>query len=166
MRSGGYWIEWPEGETEPDHYWLSTLAASRHLSFECLVDLTKLRWRIERDYLELKQEVGARPLRRPRMARLSPSRRVFALRPTRFLVSEKVRGDDSPSGPAPHLAQFAICPSRRLPTQRICRCGSQRHMPNSIATLRIRSFATHPGSPTATMPLLRTAAVSGAGPPD
>jgi len=49
-------IEWPEGETEPDHHWLSTLPAD--ISFECLVDLTKLRWRIERDYLELKQEVG------------------------------------------------------------------------------------------------------------
>src|SRR5580704_2190989 len=49
-------IEWPEGETEPDHYWLSTLPAD--ISLECLVDLTKLRWRIERDYLELKQEVG------------------------------------------------------------------------------------------------------------
>jgi SRSO17 transposase len=49
-------IEWPEGETEPDHYWLSTLPAN--ISFERLVDLTKMRWRIERDYLELKQEVG------------------------------------------------------------------------------------------------------------
>lgn len=49
-------IEWPEGEAEPDHYWLSTLPAD--ISFECLVDQTKLRWRIERDYLELKQEVG------------------------------------------------------------------------------------------------------------
>ena len=28
------------------------------IGFERLVDLTKLRWRIERDYLELKQEVG------------------------------------------------------------------------------------------------------------
>ena len=49
-------IEWPEGETEPDRYWLSTLPAD--ISFERLVDLTKMRWRIERDYLELKQEVG------------------------------------------------------------------------------------------------------------
>jgi SRSO17 transposase len=49
-------IEWPEGETEPGHYWLSTLPAD--ISFEHLVDLTKMRWRIERDYLELKQEVG------------------------------------------------------------------------------------------------------------
>jgi len=49
-------IEWPEGEAEPDHYWLSTLPAD--ISFERLVDQAKLRWRIERDYLELKQEVG------------------------------------------------------------------------------------------------------------
>jgi SRSO17 transposase len=49
-------IEWPDGAAEPDHYWLSTLPAD--ISFERLVDLTKLRWRIERDYLELKQEVG------------------------------------------------------------------------------------------------------------
>ena len=49
-------IEWPEGAAEPDHYWLSTLPAE--ISLERMVDLAKLRWRIERDYLELKQEVG------------------------------------------------------------------------------------------------------------
>ena len=49
-------IEWPEGEAEPAKYWLSTLPLS--ISFHRLVDLAKLRWRIERDYQELKQEVG------------------------------------------------------------------------------------------------------------
>jgi SRSO17 transposase len=49
-------IEWPEGEKEPTRYWLSTL--SETVSFKQLVDFTKLRWRIERDYQELKQEVG------------------------------------------------------------------------------------------------------------
>jgi SRSO17 transposase len=49
-------IEWPKGEAEPTKYWLSTLPAS--LTFHRLVDLAKLRWRIERDYQELKQEVG------------------------------------------------------------------------------------------------------------
>jgi SRSO17 transposase len=49
-------IEWPEGEAEPTKYWLSTLPAN--ISFHKLVDLAKLRWRIERDYQELKQEVG------------------------------------------------------------------------------------------------------------
>jgi SRSO17 transposase len=49
-------IEWPKDESEPTKYWLSTVA--EHISFERLVDLAKLRWRIERDYQELKQEVG------------------------------------------------------------------------------------------------------------
>jgi SRSO17 transposase len=49
-------IEWPKGEAEPTKYWLSTLADD--IAFDRLVDLAKLRWRIERDYQELKQEVG------------------------------------------------------------------------------------------------------------
>jgi SRSO17 transposase len=49
-------IEWPEGEAEPTKYWLSTLPAN--IAFHRLVDLAKLRWRIERDYHDLKQEVG------------------------------------------------------------------------------------------------------------
>ena len=49
-------IEWPKGEAAPTKYWLSTLPED--ISFERLVDLAKLRWRIERDYQELKQEVG------------------------------------------------------------------------------------------------------------
>ena len=49
-------IEWPEGEKEPTKYWLSTLPED--IGFERLVELAKLRWRIERDYQELKQELG------------------------------------------------------------------------------------------------------------
>src|SRR5437868_524902 len=49
-------IEWPEGEKEPTKYWLSTLP--QNIGFARLVDRAKLRWRIERDYQELKQEVG------------------------------------------------------------------------------------------------------------
>src|ERR1700732_1614216 len=49
-------IEWPEGEKEPTKYWLSTLPED--IVFAALVDIAKLRWGIERDYQELKQEVG------------------------------------------------------------------------------------------------------------
>src|SRR6516162_5550038 len=49
-------IEWPDGETAPTKYWLSNIAAT--ISFRELVDIAKLRWRIERDYQELKQEIG------------------------------------------------------------------------------------------------------------
>ena len=49
-------VEWPNGETEPTKYFLSTLPADT--SLEELVRIAKLRWRIERDYQELKQELG------------------------------------------------------------------------------------------------------------
>lgn len=49
-------IEWPEGEKEPTKYWLSTLPEDTPLAV--LVDTAKLRWRIERDYQELKSELG------------------------------------------------------------------------------------------------------------
>jgi SRSO17 transposase len=49
-------IEWPEGEDKPTKYWLSTLP--QEIDFAELIDRIKLRWRIERDYLELKQEIG------------------------------------------------------------------------------------------------------------
>ena len=49
-------IEWPEGEDAPTKYWLSTLP--KNITFRDLVDAAKLRWRVERDYQELKQEVG------------------------------------------------------------------------------------------------------------
>ena len=49
-------IEWPKGEAEPTKYWLSTLPVQTKI--HDLVRLAKQRWIIERDYEELKQELG------------------------------------------------------------------------------------------------------------
>ena len=49
-------VEWPKGEAAPTKYWLSTLPEDTPLA--TLVDYAKLRWRIERDYEELKGELG------------------------------------------------------------------------------------------------------------
>ena len=49
-------VEWPQGESAPTKYWLSTLPADTDLA--TLVAAAKMRWRIERDYQELKQELG------------------------------------------------------------------------------------------------------------
>jgi SRSO17 transposase len=49
-------IEWPKNESEPAKYWLSTLPEST--SLKSLVKIAKHRWIIERDYEELKQELG------------------------------------------------------------------------------------------------------------
>jgi SRSO17 transposase len=49
-------IEWPKGETEPSKYWFSNLPPTTTL--KQLVHTAKARWLIERDYQELKQEIG------------------------------------------------------------------------------------------------------------
>src|SRR3954452_19096077 len=49
-------IEWPRGEAEPTRYWLSNLGPTTRLAK--LVCTAKARWLIERDYEELKQEIG------------------------------------------------------------------------------------------------------------
>lgn len=48
--------EWPADEQEPTKFWLATLPAQA--SLKRLVGLAKLRWRVERDYQEMKQEIG------------------------------------------------------------------------------------------------------------
>lgn len=49
-------IEWPEGAEEPVHYWFSNLA--KGVRWKVMIDTVMGRWRIERDYQELKQELG------------------------------------------------------------------------------------------------------------
>jgi SRSO17 transposase len=49
-------VEWPKNEKDPAKFWLCTL--SQDIDFEPMIDITMMRWRIERDYQELKQEVG------------------------------------------------------------------------------------------------------------
>jgi len=49
-------IEWPRAEAAPIQYWLSTLPPTATRAD--LVRLAMLRWRIERDYQELKDELG------------------------------------------------------------------------------------------------------------
>jgi SRSO17 transposase len=49
-------IEWPKDQEAPTKYWLSTLDES--MSVDDLVKASMLRWRIERDYQDLKQELG------------------------------------------------------------------------------------------------------------
>jgi len=49
-------IEWAEGADEPAHYWFSNLP--KNLSWQAMVNTVMGRWRIERDFEELKQELG------------------------------------------------------------------------------------------------------------
>lgn len=48
--------QWFDGEARPTKFWLSNCAPS--MTARGLVRLAKLRWRVERDYQEMKQEIG------------------------------------------------------------------------------------------------------------
>jgi SRSO17 transposase len=49
-------IEWPTSESAPTKYWLSNLPAGTRIAK--IVNLAQMRWRVERDYQELKGELG------------------------------------------------------------------------------------------------------------
>jgi SRSO17 transposase len=142
-------IEWPEGEAQPDHYWLSTLPAD--VSLERMVDQTKLRWRIERDYLELKQEVGLGHYE-GRGWRGFHHHATLCVAAYGFLISEKET--IPPSGPSRSWKRSQSA----LPTGYRPR-GSAAAVTTPRAEFHRHTAdppRAHPGARPATLPLLRT----------
>ena len=88
--------------------------------FADLVDIAKLRWRIERDYQELKQEVGLGHFE-GRGWRGFHHHATLCIAAYGFLISE--RETIPPSGPRSASAVPGTCRTQRLPTQRLRRCG-------------------------------------------
>ena len=82
-------VEWPEGEAEPTKYWLSTLPGDTPLAV--LVDVIKLRWRVERDDEESKSELGLAHCEGRGWLRIPSSRQPLrrSLRVPRPLKSEQ-----------------------------------------------------------------------------
>lgn len=105
------------GSTEPI-IGFSTLPAS--IGIRQLVDITKLRWPIERDYHELKQEVGFGHLEGRGLARLPPSRNAVhrGLR----IPDLKARNNFSLSNSRPQNLQGSYY-SQKLSAEGIRHCG-------------------------------------------
>ncbi len=103
-------IEWPADESEPTKYFLSTLPAT--ISRRALVAATKLRWRIERDYQDLKQELGLGQYE-GRGWRGFHHHATLCIAAYGFLLSE--RGVFPPSGPrnAVLIEQYPLPESHR-----------------------------------------------------
>jgi len=123
-------IEWPKGNAEPIKYWLST--RSDDIAFSRLVDLTKLRWRIERDYQELKQEVGLGHFE-GRGWRGFHHHATLCIAAYGFLISERetIPPSASPSVNSSKRLAFPKITDPAAPPLR-----TERHIPNSIATMR------------------------------
>ena len=121
-----------EGEKEPTKFWLSTLA--KEIDFTGLVDSTMMRWRIERDYPELRQEVGLGHFE-GRGWRGLHHHATMCIAACGFLISE--RGAFPPRTLVPELS------ARNLPFPRVIDPEApplrpERHVLNSIASLRVR----------------------------
>jgi len=99
-------IEWPRGEAEPVKYWVSTLPATTKL--KALVKMAKHRWIIERDYEELKQELGLGHFE-GRNWRGFHHHATLCIAAYGFLVAERNRF--SPSARAGHLEFVASRPA-------------------------------------------------------
>ena len=99
-------IEWPRGEKEPTKYWISTLSPATKL--KVLVKTAKHRWIIERDYEELKQELGLGHFE-GRNWRGFHHHATLCIAAYGFLVAERNRF--SPSARAGHLGLVAPKPT-------------------------------------------------------
>jgi SRSO17 transposase len=100
-------IEWPRGEAEPTKYWISTLPAN--IKLKALIRMAKHRWIIERDYEELKQELGLGHFE-GRNWRGFHHHATLCIAAYGFLVAERNRF--SPSARASHLGFGAPGPAR------------------------------------------------------
>src|SRR5580658_10573497 len=99
-------IEWPRAEEEPAKYWVSTLPPTTKL--KALVKMAKHRWIIERDYEELKQELGLGHFE-GRNWRGFHHHATLCIAAYGFLVAERNRF--SPSARAGHLGFTAPWPA-------------------------------------------------------
>jgi SRSO17 transposase len=99
-------IEWPRNEPEPTKYWISTLPPNTPL--KALVKIAKQRWIIERDYQELKQELGLGHFE-GRNWRGFHHHATLCIAAYGFLVAERSRF--SPSARAGHLGFVTAGPA-------------------------------------------------------
>ncbi len=142
-------IEWPPDEAEPTKYWLSTLPAA--ISFAALVDRAKLRWRIERDYQDLKQELGLGHYE-GRGWRGLHHHVTLCIAAYGFLIAERALFSP-PARPKRTRRQAAGVPAGRRPKHAAAAsrtpCAKRRRHAPAQADTRL-------GCAAATLPLLRT----------
>jgi SRSO17 transposase len=102
-------IEWPRKEAEPTKYWFSTLP--KQTSLKSLVKMAKHRWSVERDYEELKQELGLGHYE-GRGWRGFHHHATLCIAAYGFLISERNRF--SPSARAGHVGLSAPQPPKNF----------------------------------------------------
>jgi SRSO17 transposase len=126
-------IEWPASDAEPSKYFLSTLPEDT--SIHELVDIAHQRWRIERDYQDLKQDFGLGHYE-GRGWRGFHHHAALSIAAYGFLMAERLAADKSVGGKKTSSnATYLPFPRITSPAEVL---RAQRHVATSITTLRHR----------------------------
>ena len=145
-------IAWPKGEAEPTKYWLSTLP--KGCSLRALIQQAKQRWRVERDYQELKQEMGLGHFE-GRGWRGFHHHATLSIAAYGFLVAERAAFPPSGGHARPHLKvprlprsfrpRGAARPDRTASSALDCEhaCPPDRRAARTVVALPLLSSALH-----------------------
>ena len=141
-------IEWPVEQAEPVKYILSTLPESTPLND--LVDSAYQRWRIERDYQDLKQDFGLGHYE-GRGWRGFHHHASLSIAAYAFLMSERLIADKPAGGKKNFIErQVPAVPQDYIPRGRPARTAARGQLDHKLAPSA--ELRTH--SPSGTVPLL------------
>ena len=135
-------IEWPEGEAEPAKYFLST--APQDATLEQIVFVTKMRWRIERDYQDLKQDFGLGHYE-GRGWRGFHHHATLSIAAYGFLMAERLKpGSDASRKKNFVLRQIPAVPKDYVPRGSPARAASRTGFDHDAATGPVRGTRKKP----------------------
>ena len=138
-------IEWPNGDDEPAEYFLCT--APQEATLAQMVFVTKMRWRIERDYQGLKQEFGLGHYE-GRGWRGFHHHATLSIAAYGFLLAQRLKTNGSNDGGKKNFAQCQVpaVPKDYIPRGRPARTKTRRGLHHDAAVLPECSFDQRTGN--------------------
>ena len=138
-------IEWPEGDDEPAKYFLCT--APQEATLAQMVFVTKMRWRIERDYQDLKQEFGLGHYE-GRGWRGFHHHATLSIAAYGFLMAQRLKANGSDARVKKNFAQcqVPVVPKNYIPRGSPARAETRRGLDHDAAVLPERSSDKRAGN--------------------
>ncbi|RQR46584.1 IS701 family transposase [Burkholderia sp. Bp9126] len=124
-------LEWPPEEDEPSKYYLSTLPEDTPI--DVLVRVAHQRWRIERDYQDLKQDFGLGHYE-GRGWRGFHHHASLSIAAYGFLMAERLIAEQSGCSKKNFVAQVPAVPPDYLPRGSPARTASRSHLDHKPAS--------------------------------
>ena len=137
-------IEWPAGQAEPEKYYLSTLPETTALND--LVGAAHMRWRIERDYQDLKQDLGLGHYE-GRGWRGFHHHASLSIAAYGFLMAQRLKAGSGDSGKKNFIErQVPAVPDHYVPRGSPARAASRVKLDHNVALPPGRSTRTGSGA--------------------